>query len=188
MQEGADFHVGKRHDAGEEFDHRYLRSQPLPDRAKLQAEKLVTAAGVPAVILRPGQIFGGGIPLLTGAVARKVGGRWLVLGDGALELPLVYIDDVVDAITAAIAKQLRADVIHIIDPERITQNEVLRAMHVGAVHIPRPLVFLLGRLTRQDYRLRSALAQLRFKSSRAHELLGWQPRVGVREGIKRVSS
>jgi hypothetical protein len=42
--------------------------------SKLEAEKRVVAAAeagkVPAVILRPGQIFGGGIPLLTGAVWR----------------------------------------------------------------------------------------------------------------------
>ena len=65
-------------------------------RAKLEAEQLVTAAaaaGLPCVILRPGQIFGGGIPLVNGAVARRAGGRWLVLGDGELQLPLVYIDD-----------------------------------------------------------------------------------------------
>ena len=57
------------------------------------------------MILRPGQIFGGGIPLINGAVARNAGGRWLVLGDGKLELPLVYIDDVVDAILAAMTRR-----------------------------------------------------------------------------------
>jgi nucleoside-diphosphate-sugar epimerase len=168
------------------------RLEPHPElrgaytRAKLEAEKLVTAAKLPCVILRPGQIFGGGIPLVTGAVARHVAGRWLVLGDGNLELPLVYIDDVVDAIGLAIEKKLTGgDVIQIVDPTRITQNDVAPR---SAVHIPRPLVFLLGKLARQDYRLKSALAQLHFESSRARELLGWQPRVGVREGIKRVSS
>ncbi|MBA3539566.1 MAG: NAD-dependent epimerase/dehydratase family protein, partial [Deltaproteobacteria bacterium] len=58
--------------------------EPRPDergaytRAKLEAERLVVAAaaqGLPCVILRPGQIFGGGIPLINGAVARNAGGR-----------------------------------------------------------------------------------------------------------------
>jgi len=44
-------------------------------RAKLEAERIVAEAvairGLPAVILRPGQIFGSGIPLLNGAVARR---------------------------------------------------------------------------------------------------------------------
>ena len=173
-------------------------------RAKLEAEQLVTAAvadGLPAVILRPGQIFGGGIALINGAVARSAGGRWLVLGDGKLELPLVYMDDVVDAIVAAIDKRLvHGEVIQLIDPEALTQEEVL-GLAGGTrpiVRLPRPVVFALGKLSeyplgalgRQSpiamYRLKSALAQLHYESGRAHELLGWQPRVGVREGIKRL--
>lgn len=175
-------------------------------QAKLAAERSVSdaaQAGLPVVILRPGQIFGGGIPLINGAVARSAGGRWLVLGDGTLELPLVYIDDVVDAVSHAIAKQLtKGEVIQIIDPDHLTQAEVL-GMAGGAkkiVRVPRPLVFALGKLSelplgvlgRQSpvaaYRLKSALAQLRYESTRASTLLGWKPRVGVREGIKRVSS
>jgi len=171
-------------------------------RAKLAAEQLVVAAeGLPRVILRPGQIFGGGIPLINGAVARTAAGRWLVLGDGKLELPLVYIDDVVDAIMNAIAKRLtHGEVIHIVDPEHLTQEDVLGLAGNGKkiIRVPRPLVFALGKLSelplralgRQSpiaaYRLKSALARLTYESDRARTLLGWQPRVGVREGIKRV--
>jgi nucleoside-diphosphate-sugar epimerase len=35
------------------------------------------------------------------------------------------------------------------------------------------------------YRLRSALARVAFTSERARTLLGWEPRVGVVEGIRR---
>jgi predicted dehydrogenase/nucleoside-diphosphate-sugar epimerase len=184
--------------------------EPRPDergaytRAKLEAEQLVAAAvsgGLPAVILRPGQIFGGGIPLINGAVARNAGGRWLVLGDGKLELPLVYIDDVVDAIMASITKKLtHGEVIQIIDPDHLTQEDVLGLAggNKAVVHVPRAFVFALGKLSeyplgalgRQSpvavYRLRSALARLHYDSDRAATILGWRPRVGVREGIKRV--
>ena len=155
----------------------------------------------PCVILRPGQIFGGGIPLINGAVARNAGGRWLVLGDGKLELPLVYIDDVVDAIMAAVGKHLvRGEVIQIIDPEHLTQEDVL-GLAGGTrrvVHVPRPVVFALGKLSEYPlgalgrpspvavYRLRSAMARLHYDSDRAAQILDWRPRVGVREGIKRV--
>jgi predicted dehydrogenase/nucleoside-diphosphate-sugar epimerase len=184
--------------------------EPRPDergaytRAKLEAEQLVAAAaaqGLPAVILRPGQIFGGGIPLINGAVARNAGGRWLVLGDGKLELPLVYIDDVVDAIMASVAKKLtHGEVIQIIDPEHLTQEDVL-ALAGGdkaILRVPRPFVFALGKLSEYPlgalgrpspvavYRLQSALARLHYESDRAAQLLDWRPRVGVREGIKRV--
>lgn len=173
-------------------------------RAKLEAERLVTEAaqqGLPCVILRPGQLFGGGIPLITGAVARNVRGRWLVLGDGKLELPLVYIDDVVDAIAASIEKKLTSgEVIHIIDPERLTQQDVLELAgdNKPVVRVPRPILFAVGRLSeialavvrKQSpigvYRLKSALARLHYESDRARQRLGWQPRVGVREGVRRT--
>ena len=175
-------------------------------RAKLEAEKLVVAAaqaGLPSVILRPGQIFGGGIPLVHGAVARRAGGRWLVLGDGRLELPLVYIDDVVDAIVAAIDKRLtRGEIIQIIDGEQLTQADVLALAGNGGkvMRVPRALVFGLGKLSelplgalgRQSpvalYRLQSALARLTWGTGKAEQLLGWRPRVGVREGIRRELS
>jgi nucleoside-diphosphate-sugar epimerase len=174
-------------------------------RAKLEAERIVAAAakaGLPCVILRPGQIFGGGIPLINGAVARKAAGRWLVLGDGRLELPLVYIDDVVQAIVAAVERRItNGEIIQIIDPEPLTQEDVLAAAGGGRpiVRVPRRLVFALGKLSELPfavlgkqspvaaYRLKSALARLHYESDRAAKLLGWRPEVGVREGIKRVA-
>lgn len=173
-------------------------------RAKLEAEQRVLAAakqGLPVVVLRPGQIFGGGIPLVTDAVARAAGGRWLVLGDGTLELPLVYIDDVVDAVMTAIARGLsHGELFQIVDPEHLTQNDVLALAGGGkrVLHVPRALVFALGRASELPlaaigrpsplgaYRLRSALARLHYESDHAAQQLGWKPRVGVREGIRRV--
>ena len=153
------------------------------------------------VIIRPGQIFGGGIPLINGAVARNAGGRWLVLGDGKLELPLVYIDDVVDAIMASVTKKLtHGEVIQIIAPEHLTQRDVLGLAggEKPILRVPRPLVFALGKLSEYPlgalgrpspvavYRLKSALARLHYENDRAHKMLDWRPRVGVREGIKRA--
>jgi glycosyltransferase involved in cell wall biosynthesis len=187
-------------------------STPVPEVARFSnlarvastKEEFVAAAqvGLPCVILRPGQIFGGGIPLINGAVARKAAGRWLVLGDGKLELPLVYIDDVVQAILAAIDRRItNGEIIQIIDPEPMTQEAVLAAAGGATpiLRVPRGLVFALGTLTEiplaaigkqspiGSYRLKSALARLHYESDRAVKLLGWRPQVGVREGIKRVS-
>ncbi len=186
------------------------RLEPRPEdrghytRAKLEAERIVSEAaakhGLPAVILRPGQIFGGRMPLLTPAVARRLGSRWLVLGDGTLRLPLVHLDDVVDAVVQALDGPLsKGEVIQLVDPCSMTQNEVLAAASPGArvVRVPRWLLFALGRLSEpllgllkrkspvSAYRLKSALARLEFGSPRAGELLGWRPRVGVLEGIRR---
>ena len=66
------------------------------------------------------------------------------------------------------------------------------------VRVPRPVVFGMGHMSElmlgllgkksplSRYRLRSALALRRFTSLRAESLLGWKPKVGVRDGIRRV--
>jgi predicted dehydrogenase/nucleoside-diphosphate-sugar epimerase len=174
-------------------------------RAKLEAERLVVQYcreyRVPAVILRPGQIFGGRIPLLTPAVARRLGGRWLILGDGRVTMPLVYLDDVVDALCMAAASPLKSgEILQIVDRETLTQNELL-VMAAGGdvvVRVPRALVFAAGKLSEillgiigrksplSVYRLQSALARRSFDNAHAATVLGWQPAVGVREGIQRV--
>jgi nucleoside-diphosphate-sugar epimerase len=176
-------------------------------RAKLEAEKIVStaaAAGLPCVVLRPGQLFGGGVPLLNGSVARRAGSRWVFLGDGQLPLPLVYMDDAVDAIMAAVERELvGGEVIQIVDPERVTQEQVLELAGAGddkRLRVPRGVVFSLGKLSEYPlgalgvqsplalYRLRSALARVEFESTRAEQQLGWRPRVGVLEGIRRVNA
>lgn len=174
-------------------------------QAKLDAEQQVSKAakrGLPCAILRPGQIFGGGIPLITGAVARSAGSRWLLLGDGSIELPLVYIDDVVDAVLATIEKKLdRGQIIQLVDPDVMTQSQVLELAggNRKTLSLPRSVVFALGKLSElplkllkkaspiAEYRLRSALAKVEYHSDIAWNLLGWEPKVGVREGMRRVA-
>ena len=100
-------------------------------QAKLGAERVVRQSvedhGLPAVILRPGQIFGGKLPLVTNAVGRRLGLLWVVLGDGQLPLPLVYLDDVVRSILLAADGPLcKGEIVQIVDSEVLRQDEVLR--------------------------------------------------------------
>jgi nucleoside-diphosphate-sugar epimerase len=175
--------------------------------AKLEAERLVTRCaeeqGLPAVILRPGQIYGGAIPLLTPAVARKAGKRWLVLGNGNLRLPLVHMDDVVEAVFRAANSNLeRGEIIQLVADNAPTQNEVLRGTQgpgAKVIRVPLPVVYalgglsevLLGLLKRKSplsrYRLSSALTSRTFACRNAH-LLGWTARVDNETGIRQQAS
>ena len=72
-----------------------------------------------------------------------------MLGDGEMPLPLVYIDDVVDALMLAAKSELRhGEIIQIVDPEPWTQNQVLDEVSGPAarvVRVPRQVVFAMGR-------------------------------------------
>ena len=187
--------------------------EPRPDergsytKSKLEAEKLVVEASsqgyIDSVILRPGQIFGRRLPLLTGAVRRRASKLSIVLGNGKLVLPMIYIDDVVHAIKLSLEKNLETGtIIQLVDPSIWTQRDVIKASgEQGKVlYLPRKVVFgigwtsekILGLIGRQSpfarYRLSSALPRLKFESDRAKKLLGWEPVVGVDAGISKSIS
>ena len=81
-------------------------------RVKGDAERLVRQAvrdrGLHAVLIRPGGVVGPEKPLLTPAVAQQLGRLLVVIGDGRLDLGLVHVNDVVDAMLAAATAQSRA--------------------------------------------------------------------------------
>jgi nucleoside-diphosphate-sugar epimerase len=125
-----------------------------------------------------------------------------MLGKGDIRLPLVYIDDMVDAIvSAADGNAPSGSVVQLVDPYTPTQNEVLDLTggNSKVVRLARPLVFLLGKCSElalwplkrpsplSTYRLKSALARRTFRSVNAESVLNWAPRVGAREGVRRVT-
>src|ERR1700676_190687 len=187
--------------------------EPSPTRrgaytqSKTAAEKIVLDAvrdrQLRAVLLRPGRVFGPGMTLLTPEVARKIGNFFVILGDGTRELPLVYVEDVIDAIVlAAETSKFDGSIFHIVDRTRVTQNEVVRdcisknAGKARVIHVPVAIVYslalgfeVLSRVLKRPvplsiYRVKSALARMHFDCTRAENELGWQPRVGVASGLQ----
>lgn len=187
--------------------------EPYPERrgqytkTKLEAEQIVLAAvkghQLPAVILRPGLVFGPGGPVLSPAVARRLKNRLVILGNGRAVLPFVFVEDLIDAVLEAAERDVfDGSIFHVVDSATLTQNDFVReyVRHSGerlrTVRLPRLLVYgaalvvqLLGRLLRRAaplsvYRVRSALASTSFDCRAARERLGWQPRVGVRTGLE----
>ena len=141
--------------------------------------------------------------LLTPEVARRLGNLFVILGDGTRELPLVYVEDVIDAaVLAAETSKFDGRVFHIVDRTKITQNQVVHdyisknATKARIIHLPVAIVYSLALgfevlskvLNRQAplsiYRVKSALARMQFDCARAENELGWQPRVGVASGLQ----
>jgi nucleoside-diphosphate-sugar epimerase len=204
--------------AGHRSGEPVTESSPLEPRAaargfytqtKLEAEKIVLNAvhrqDLPAVILRPGQIFGAGAERVPPSGTIAIAGRWVVIGSGKLPLPLVYVEDVVDALLLAEERDdLRGSIFHLVDPAVVTQNEYLelcRKVPGNALRVWRlPGWLLLGAsvgvealcgLLRRGapvsrYRLRSARPLGPCDCSAAKEKLGWTPRIGTRQGLEAV--
>jgi predicted dehydrogenase/nucleoside-diphosphate-sugar epimerase len=186
--------------------------EPFPDnrgaytQTKLRAEQMVLDAikekGLPAVILRPGQIFGPGAEQVTPNGVIGIAGQWIVAGAGKRKLPLIYRDDVIDAILlAATSESAKGSLINVVDTTAIDQNEYLRQCepHLKGAKIRRvPVWFLmcaavgiemLGKVLGRSvplsrYRIRSLKPLNPFDVSRAKQLLGWSPRVGVERGLQ----
>jgi len=161
---------------------------------------------LPAVILRPGQIFGPGAEKTPPSGVIGLVGRWLVMGSGRLPLNLVYIDDVVDAlILAATRPHVAGLMFQLVDPNTLTQRAYIEAArrHGSAPrvsYVPKLALYtlalgveLLGRVLRRNvplsrYKIRSLAPISPFDGSAARDRLGWTPAVGTHEGLLRTFS
>ncbi len=179
-------------------------------RSKLAAERLVVEAArtrrLRVVVLRPAEVVGAGATLLTPGVAQRLGRTLVILGDGRVRVPLVAVDDLVDALVmAAQLGPFDGTIVHVVDPVAITQNDmVARYQGVAGIHwrvirVPRTIAsavavameFAFGVAGRTSpltrYRLDSALAQRQYASDRAGQLWGWQPRIGAVAALDRLA-
>jgi len=171
--------------------------EPFPEQrgaytqTKLEAEHLVRDSGLPAVILRPGQIYGPGAESVTPNGVIKLAGRWIVAGDGSRKLPLVHVDDVVEAlILAASAPAAPGQTVNLVDPTPVDQNQYLNFIKPKAPVLRVPVWFLmtaaygvelLGQLLKRSvpltrYRVRSLKPLHPFDIQQAKQVLSWTPR------------
>jgi len=193
--------------------HEGSELEPHPDwrgsytQTKLVAETYVLDAirtrGLPAVVIRPGQIVGPGSEHVTPNGTLAIAGRWIAVGAASQTLPLVYVDDVVDALLlAANAPAAVGQLVHVVDPATVTQGEYLdgvrrkRGDGLKLMRWPTGLLMTLavgvealGKLLRRGvpltrYRVRSLRPLANFDQRVAKEVLGWEPRIGLRRGME----
>ncbi len=189
--------------------------EPHPDRrgaytqTKLTAENMVVDAirehALPAVIVRPGQIVGPGAERVTPNGTVAIAGRWIAVGPSTQTLPLVYVDDVVDALLlAADSPDAVGQIVNVVDPQIVSQGEYLARMKqrlggelrllrvpVGAFMLLAAGIELLGKLLGRGmpltrYRVRSLRPLANFDIGAARAKLGWEPRIGLRAGLDRT--
>jgi nucleoside-diphosphate-sugar epimerase len=175
-------------------------------RAKVRAEELCRQYPGDLTIVRPSWIYGPRDRTTLPRVLKALdAGRVAVIGRGYNLLNIVYAGDVAEgAILAANHSQAKGQAYNLSSEGEITQSEFLdlladelgRPRIRGRVSYPfaywggffSEVIGRMIRLRRPPHLTRYAVALIgrstRFSISKAREQLGWQPRVGVHEGIR----
>lgn len=189
---------------------RHPEKRGFYSEAKLKAEKLLLdkakEENVPFVCLRPGTIYGPGGEVYTSMMGFSMGNKLFVnIGMGKFVLPLVYIDNLVDAVILAVQSEYCAgQTYNVVDMERITKRQYteffLKRLYPKATFLYFPyfllhtvvffqeiLMKLLGRRPFFNrYRLVSSQRNILYDSSKISKELNWVPRISSKEAFNQV--
>ncbi|MEA2315466.1 MAG: hypothetical protein QOI03_2158 [Solirubrobacteraceae bacterium] len=168
-------------------------------------QRMIVEDHLPAVIIRPGEIFGPGDQLNFGRIADRLRARkGLIVGSGDNALPLVYVTDVVKGLLLALQREEAVgQAYNIGNDEPLTQRQVLDAIATevgaprawlrvpyrvlyGASRIAERVALLTGAarpvLTRTEVRVLGGDNRQAIDKARAE--LGYSPAVRLHEGIR----
>jgi nucleoside-diphosphate-sugar epimerase len=180
-------------------------------RAKLLIEQMLMTehnlGHFDAVVLRPGLVFGpGASPFLEHLphLGSLRGNRYVVFGDANVRLQLTYVENTVEALwLAATVEAAAGQTFTIIDDDLPTQREFVSTLaaltgrplrvstipRVAAHAIGAGVEALFAALGRKPPTTRRLLlgktAKISFDTTRAKQVLGWEPRIGWQEGLER---
>ena len=186
-----------------------LRPGNIYERTKVAAERLVgelaPAAGVSYTVLRPADVYGPRDQRLLKLFKGVKRGRFPLFGDGSGRRHMVYVDDVVSAFFAACERQ---DAIGkgmiVAGPSPCTLRELIETVRQATgsrrYGVRLPLAPMLAtaavvedlcqalRLDPPIYRRRMDFftSDSAFDTARARQLLGWEPKVDLPEGVRQT--
>ena len=177
--------------------------------AEAEVRRVAAAGALEAVILRPASVYGPGSVDVVGEIARAIQGRhMLLIDDGRAVAGLCYVENLIDAVVLA-CRDTRAPghAFNVSDGLGVSWREFTDGLAAGlgcpAVRwsLPYGIASGVGFLLESGYRLLRGATGLRapallsrqavqvlgrdqeFSTSRARELLGWEPRVDYATGL-----
>jgi len=179
-------------------------------RTKYEAEPLVRTfhqRGLPAAILRPAAIYGPGDPERFLMIFRRVSrGKFPMFGNGKTLYHPLYIDNLVDAFVAAMADGVGDGEAYLIADDEYLEIEDLvkrvgRALEVDVKipHYPVWPVVAAGHVVEKACRPFGITPPIfprrvdwyrqnrAFKIDKAKRDLGYEPKVGIDEGLRRTA-
>jgi nucleoside-diphosphate-sugar epimerase len=183
---------------------------PFPDpypvtKAESDAavQRMIARHRLPAVIIRPDQVFGPGDSLHFGRMAARLQrGRGFIVGSGHNRLPMVYVADLVQALLLALDRDEAVGQAYNIGTDRpLTQRQFLTAIaaEVGArpvaVHVPFHVLYAAGYVAerlaaggRRPPVTRLGVAFIgtdnRYSIGKAERELDYVPQVPLAEGVR----
>ena len=155
-------------------------------RSKQEGEGLLLGSGLPAVVVRPGHIYGPGGWYEHEILARlRRPGRFAVIGRGDNLWDVVHVDDVVRALVDALERAPAGEIYHAADDEPITYYDFMalsaRALGVGR---PRRIPAWVARLAAGSNAVTAVVRSARTSNAKLKRELGWAPRYpSAREGV-----
>jgi nucleoside-diphosphate-sugar epimerase len=171
--------------------------------AEVVVRQVARERGLAYSIVRPGMIYGPGSRVWTEALFKLARRRPTPFpGDGSGSIPAIFVDDVVDLLTElAVHPAAAGETFNCTPDPSPTWRQFLGAYAALAGHdrwlaLPVAPLGIVARLVAavapDDTRLKDLPQVLefltthrRFRMDKARALLGWAPRIGLREGIER---
>jgi nucleoside-diphosphate-sugar epimerase len=189
-----------------------LRPDPDPySITKAEGDRLIrrlmSNSDMETVILRPGTFFGPGDRLHFGRMAQRLkNGKGVIIGSGDNALPFCYVTDVVQGfLLATYHEKAPGNVYNISNDRPLTQREIFNAIadDVGGKRPTRRLPYLpvyYGSIVAEKIALIThttpivtRLGAMMFGTDNRHSVekarreLGYEPKVDLREGLRRAA-
>ena len=155
-------------------------------RSKQEGEALLLGSGLPAVVVRPGHIYGPGGWYEHEMLARlRQPGRFAVIGRGDNLWDLVHVDDVARALVDALERAPAGEIYHAADDEPIAYYDFMalsaQALGVGP---PRRIPAWVARLAAGSSAVTAVVRSARTSNAKLKRELGWAPRYpSARDGV-----
>jgi nucleoside-diphosphate-sugar epimerase len=198
--------MGFRQPVREDFPLKPGRDDYAVTKAQADAlvQRYIAEKGLPAVVLRPGTMFGPGDGVNFGRMADRLkAGKAIVIGSGRNALPFVYVTDAVEGmILAGFESCAVGRVYNLSNDQPLTQKEIWSAIgqEIGVemprLHVPYSLLYALAvvaeRAVLSDRRRQPLVTRLGIKMfgtenrhsiDKARRELGYRPRISIREGV-----
>lgn len=170
-------------------------------RAEVNAREIAQNSNLELVILRPSMIYGPGNGIWTVGMFKNIKeGNPVYIGDGSANFNPVYLDDVIDALLLSAKVDDAAGEAFNISSEITTWKEFMSHYSELCEKEPKGIPYLFAKILvlankipgvntpLDEGALEMSTSQKEFPVNKARNILGWEPKTGLEEGMQKTLS